>query len=225
MDRFGCGFEVKFADGAEAGTFSGYGAVFGNVDSYGDVINKGAFKDTLREWKKQKDLPAMLLQHGGFMADDMTPIGIWTEMEEDDHGLKVEGKLAETTRGKDIYALLKMTPRPAIRGLSIGYRAKEYVVGTKPTEPRRVLKKVDLFEVSIVTMQANPLSKIDGVKNGMPTERQFEDWLVRDAGFSRSEAKAIISSGFKSLKGVREAAGSEGLIDTINRATQALRQA
>jgi hypothetical protein len=43
----------------------------------------------------------------------------------------------------------------------------------------------------------------------LPTERELEDWLVRDAGFSRSQAKTIISSGFKSLKSVRDAAVSE----------------
>ena len=45
--------ELKFApsDSGEM-TFTGYGAVFGNMDAYGDVIVKGAFRDTLREWKK-----------------------------------------------------------------------------------------------------------------------------------------------------------------------------
>jgi hypothetical protein len=200
--------------------------VFGNVDSHGDVIVKGAFRDTLRESKKSGDWPHMLLQHGGWGAEDMTPIGIWTEMAEDEVGLKLEGKLAVgTQRGKDIHALLKMTPRPAIRGLSIGYRPKEFVLGTKPTEPRRLLKKVDLVEVSLVTMQSNTLARVEGVKqDGLPTERQFEDWLVRDAGFSRSQAKAVIASGFKALPGMRDAAGSEdGLAESIRRAAQQMR--
>jgi hypothetical protein len=99
--------EIKFAagDGAEARTFSGYGAVFNNVDSYGDVIDPGAFKKTLSEAKKSDAWPAMLLQHGGFgfNADDMTPIGIWTEMDEDENGLKITGKLADTQRGNEVY--------------------------------------------------------------------------------------------------------------------------
>jgi HK97 family phage prohead protease len=227
MKRFGCGFEVKFADGAEAGTFTGYGAVFGNVDSHGDVIKKGAFRDTLRDAKQSGAWPAMLLQHGSFLGgDDDMPVGIWTEMKEDDRGLYVEGKLAETQRGRDAYALLKMVPRPAISGLSIGYIAKEFVLGTKPDEPRRTLKKVELMEVSLVTFPANTLARIEGVKNGLPTERQFEDWLVRDAGFSRSQAKAIISSGYKSLSSTRDAAnGDDGLKESMNRLTQLLRSA
>ena len=40
--------ELKFAadEGAQAMSFTGYGAVFGNVDSYGDVIEAGAFSNS-----------------------------------------------------------------------------------------------------------------------------------------------------------------------------------
>lgn len=226
MNRFGCGFEVKFADDAEDGTFAGYGAVFGNIDSYGDMIVKGAFKDTLREAKKSGQWPAMLLQHGGWGSDDMTPIGVWTDFEEDDKGLKVEGKLAvETQRGKDVHALLKMKPRPAITGMSIGYRVRDFERGTKPGMPIRTIKKVHLVEVSLVTFPANTLARIDGVKGLVNlTERQMEDWLVRDAGLSRSQAKAFIADGFKALKGMRDAApGEDGLVEAIRKVTEAIR--
>jgi HK97 family phage prohead protease len=200
-----CGLiEVKLLqkeDGADVDEmlFSGYASVFGNVDSYGDVILKGAFRDTLKEAKKSGNWPAMLMQHGGWGmgADDLTPIGIWTSMEEDEVGLKVEGKLADTARGKEAYGLLKMTPRPAITGMSIGYYAKEFVLGTKPEEPRRTLKKVELVEVSLVTFPANGKARVQDVKS-QPDIRIAEQAL-RDAGFSRSEAKAILASGFKSL--------------------------
>lgn len=218
---------LKFAedDDAEEGSFSGYGAIFGNVDSYGDVIMKGAFRETLKEAKKSGIWPAMLLQHGGYAPDDMTPIGIWTKVEEDDKGLYVEGKLAiETSRGKDVYALMKMKPRPALSGLSIGYRAKEFEYGTKPTEPRRTLKKVELLEISPVTFAANPKASIGAVKGREITERQFEEWLKREAGFTSSEAKTIISSGFKALKGMRDAAPSEaGIADAFQRAARMFR--
>jgi uncharacterized protein len=227
MNRLNLSF--KFAKGAEDGTFAGYGAVFGNVDSYGDVIAKGAFKDTLKEAAKTGTWPAMLLQHGGGMfggsAEDMMPVGIWTSLTEDDTGLKAEGKLAlDTRRGAETYALMKMEPRPAINGLSIGYRAKKFTMGTKAGEPRRTLEAVDLFECSIVTFPANGKALIDSVKGGMPTEREFEDWLVRDAGFSRKEAKVIIADGFKTLGSMRDAAESgSDLVEVINRATQSLR--
>lgn len=208
--------EIKFAatEGATAAEmmFSGYGAVFGNVDSYGDVIQPGAFADTLAAAHKSGQYPAMLLQHGGWGlgADDMTPIGIWTSLAEDGHGLKVEGKLADTPRGREAYALLKMTPRPAIDGLSIGYIAKEWAQRSKPEEPRRTLKKVDLMEVSLVTFPANGKARIASVKSGADfSEREFEQ-LMQDAGLSRKEARVVMTHGFRHLKAMQDA-GSEEL--------------
>jgi HK97 family phage prohead protease len=169
--------EIKFAadDGAEARSFSGYGAVFNNVDSYGDVIDAGAFKKSLGEARKSGAWPAMLLQHGGWgmNAEDMTPIGIWTEMDEDDKGLKVTGKLADTQRGNEVYGLLKMTPRPALNGLSIGYRARKFTMGTKAGEPRRRLHELDLVEVSLVTMPANPKARVGSVNPATASEYEM----------------------------------------------------
>lgn len=230
IDRVFCrSRELKFADdGSEAMTFTGYGAVFDNVDSYGDVILKGAFRDTLKEAKKSGVWPAMLLQHGGWGmgSEDMTPIGVWTRLEEDDKGLLVEGKLADTPRGREVYALMKMQPRPAIDGLSIGYQAKEWIAGTKPDEPRRKLKKIELFEISPVTFPANPESRVRSVKASALTEREIERALTQDAGFSRSEARALMRGGFKSLSAMQDAGGGDidetlaairGLTETLKR--------
>jgi len=192
--------EIKdFTSDDEGMMFSGYGSVFGNKDYHGDVVAKGAFRDTLREAKKSGTWPAMLLQHGSMLGgfDDM-PVGIWTSMKEDDTGLAIEGKLAETSRGKDAYTLLKMKPRPAITGLSIGFRAKKWDLGTKPDEPRRTIRAVDLMEVSLVTMPANPKARVTSVKSieEIETIRDFEKFL-RDAGFSNSQAKSIASHGYR----------------------------
>lgn len=226
--HFGCNLiEVKFAkaqDGTDTSemVFSGYGAVFGNIDSYGDVIQKGAFKETLRDAKKSGNWPAMLMQHGGWGmgADDMTPVGIWTSMEEDDIGLKVEGKLADTDRGIEAYKLMKMTPRPAITGMSIGYYVKEFILGTKPEEPRRTLKKVELFEVSLVTFPANGKARVQSVKSGELNIRIAEQAL-RDVGFSQKEAKAILAEGFKAVP-QRDAEGYGELAEMIRRNTAIL---
>lgn len=188
-------------------SFTGYGAVFGNVDSYGDVIEAGAFAETLRAAKTSGQWPALLLQHGGMMggADDLMPVGVWTDMAEDGRGLWVEGRLAPTQRGRDAYELLKMKPRPALNGLSIGFMAKEYSVGTKPHEPRRTLKKIDLIEVSLVTTPANPKARVQNVKaaESIHSVREFEDFL-RDAGFSRAAAKSIATGGFKAKSDPRD---------------------
>lgn len=205
-NRFEIRADWKFAGDAAAMEFAGYGAVFGNVDSYGDTIAAGAFAETLREAKGSGVWPAMLLQHGGGLfggsAEDQTPIGIWTAMEEDTTGLKLEGKLADTARGRDLYTLMKMTPRSAINGLSIGYTVKDFVPRTKPEEPRRKLTKVHLWEVSPVTFPANPKARVTDVKSAAPSEIEK---LLRDAGLSRAEAKALMADGFTGLKRLRDA--------------------
>lgn len=205
--------ELKFAadEGAQAMSFTGYGAVFGNVDSYGDVIEAGAFSKFLADVKAgNQPWPAMLSQHGGWQmsAEDMTPIGVWTDFAEDGHGLKVTGQLADTPRGLEMYKLMKMSPRPAIDGMSIGYIAKEWEPRSKPEDPKRKLKRIDLIEVSIVTRPANGKARVESVKNDW-TERDFERLLTRDAGLSRSDALVVINHGFKSLIAMRDAGSSE----------------
>lgn len=215
MQRNLCGLrETKFSGGEEM-SFEGYGAVFGNVDSYGDVIEGGAFSETLGAARKSGRWPSMLLQHGGWGmgAEDMTPIGVWTDMAEDGKGLWVQGKLAPTPRGQEAYQLLKMSPRPALDGLSIGYVPKEWTAGTKPGEPRRTLKKIDLMEISLVTFPANPKARIVGVKASALTDRELERVLVRDAGFSRSEAVALMRGGAPALKAMRDAGDDAAIAD------------
>jgi len=187
--------DLKFASGDAQGTFTGYGSVFNVLDSYRDTILPGAFTQTLKDAKKSGVWPAMLLQHGSFLGgDDDMPVGVWVEMDQDEKGLRVTGKLADTTRGQDTYKLLTMTPRPAISGLSIGFMVKDFSLGTKPNDPRRTIKSVDLMECSLVTFPANAKALIDGVKSIRHLER-----VLCDAGLSRKEAKALLSVGFDAI--------------------------
>jgi HK97 family phage prohead protease len=211
--------EVKFSSD-KSGTFSGYGAIFGNVDSYGDVIEKGAFKDTLRAWEDKGKYPPMLLQHGGGMfggtAEDLLPIGKWTSMEENSRGLKVEGELfaLSTERGQYIYEGLKAG---ALDGMSIGYRTVKFRNGTKQGEPRRYLEQLDLMELSIVTFPANDKARVGAVKAAPSTIREFEDFLRDAGGFSVSQAKRIAASGFKAVDATRDAGDSEQVGASIDR--------
>lgn len=209
LDRMECGLiELKFdAANEKEMVFEGYGAVFGNIDSYGDVIAKGAFKETIREAKASGQWPAMLSQHGGFglSSEDMTPIGIWTDMEEDEKGLFMKGKLAPTARGTEMYTLMKMQPRPAISGLSIGYIPIKWKMRSSPDEPRRTLEQVKLIETSPVTFPANPKARVQSAKN--ITGIRLAEKALRDAGFSASEAKAIVARGFTSQPHQRDVGG------------------
>lgn len=205
LERMRCGLELKFApadDSTKVGTFSGYGAIFNNIDHGGDMITKGAFKDTLREWKKRSKWPKMLLQHGGFFgpAEDGIPIGQYTTMEEDDKGLFLEGGLfaLDTQKGKYIHEGLKSGE---LDGLSIGYEAVDVTYGKKPDEPRRTLKKLKLFEVSIVTFQMNEKATVEAAKaiELFKSLSDAEDYLRDACGFSRQQAVAFVSR-IKSLR-------------------------
>lgn len=197
MERLGCGLvEVKFAPDAEAMAFEGYGAVFGNVDAYGDMIAPGAFANYLSDATAgRQSWPLMLSQHGGMglTADDITPIGVWDDLSEDGHGLRVKGRLADTPRGREMHTLLKMGPK-AIDGLSIGYIAKEAVPRSKPEEPRRTIKRIDLVEISIVSRPANARSRVSSVKSieELSTLRDVEEFLC-ESGMSKVKAIALIA--------------------------------
>lgn len=212
MQHLSCGLvELKFAQSeTDQMIFSGYGAVFGNIDSYGDMIEPGAFAAYLSDVKNGKaQWPAMLLQHGGWgmTAEDITPIGVWTDLAEDGAGLKVTGKLADTPRGREIYSLMKMEPRPAINGLSIGYIAKDWEPRSKPEDPRRKLKRIELVEISPVTFPANGKARVDSVKSidELNSLSDIETYLREVGGFSRGEAKALVAR--IKAAGQREAGG------------------
>lgn len=215
-------FEVKFASGATDGSFSGYGSIFGHEDYGGDVIVKGAFSETLKDWSKKGKLPKMLLQHGGGYfggAADMLPIGVWTAMSEDSKGLQVEGRLIalDTDKGKTIYAGMK---EGELDGLSIGYRAKEFTLGTKPEEPYRTIKRLDLMEVSVVLFGMNDKALIEAVKSadidGIETLSDAEKLLREACSMSRKASTAFVSKLVRIAQ--REAGASkslDGLLEQI----------
>lgn len=211
-------FTVKAADLAEDGTFSGYASVFGEVDSYGEIVKKGAFKASLKAWAKRGKLPPMLWQH-----DSRQPIGIYTKMVEDDIGLRVEGKIAlDVPQGQAAYALMKMG---AVDGLSIGFVATEWTTDTK-TETV-TLDIIDLWEVSVVTFPAGSSARIDGVKacaqyGKLPTMKEFEAALG-ELGFSNANALVIVSKGYRHLLAESESRAApsdgksmlEGILETL----------
>lgn len=174
-----------------SGQFEGHGSTFGNVDLGGDVVLPGAFKTSLAEHKDAGTLPQMFWMH----QPDMVP-GKWLDMSEDDEGLYVKGELAPTQLGGEMKTLLKMN---AVRGLSIGYRVRDY---TYNKDGDRLLKEIDLWEVSLVSLAMNPLAQVEAMKTRLsregeyvPTEREMEAAL-RDAGFSRNVARKMVSKLF-----------------------------
>lgn len=178
-------FALQIKATGDDGTVEGYGSVFGVRDNYDDVIAKGAFIQSLKDHKAAGTMPAMLWQH-----DADKPIGVWTEMVEDEKGLRIKGQLAmETVKGKEAHALLKMG---ALNGLSIGFMSKEWSYD-RETEVR-TLTAIDLWEVSLVTFPANEKARVTNVKSADELQAPKDaEKVLRDAGFSKSDATAFVS--------------------------------
>lgn len=172
-------FKIKAV--SDDGLFSGYGSVFNVVDSYKEVVVPGAFAETL-----QSRMPSLLWQHRSG-----EPIGVYTAVREDNVGLYVEGKLAlKTARGAEAYELLKMG---AISGLSIGFITRED--SYDKVSGIRTLKKLDLWEVSLVTFPANDAARVSGVKQveDIKTLADAERYLRDAGGLSRSQATGLLA--------------------------------
>jgi HK97 family phage prohead protease len=183
--------QFKAVGDENSGEFEGYGSVFGVVDSYNDIVDKGAFLDSLAK----HGLPKLLLQHSSWMVG-----GKYLEVREDEHGLYVKGQLnLEVQAAKEAYALLK---QGAISGLSIGYRTLEEEINRETGVTH--LKRVRLYEVSLVTFPANESATISAVKSAPATAREFENFLREVGKYSQQDAKLIVSKGFNALEDYRE---------------------
>ena len=143
----------------------------------------------------------MLFQH-----DPAEPIGVWTEIKEDARGLFVRGRLTKDV-GAGARGAVSLMRGGALDGLSIGFRAVR--AKSDPASGIRRILEADLWEISVVTFPMLPGARVDTVKGSarrLPTIREFECWLTRDAGLTRGEARAVIAKGFASLVRARDAA-------------------
>lgn len=178
----------------ESGGFSGYASIFNVIDGQYDVMVKGAFERTLLDSDHGRKIK-LLWQH---KTDE--PIGIIEHVHEDEKGLYIEAKLLlDVARAREAYQLLKSG---AVDSMSIGYTVNEHEIENE--RGVRLLKSVNLLEISLVTFPANEFAKVVAVKSVPSTTREFEKFL-RDAGYSRKQAKAISASGFSHDDFMRDA--------------------
>jgi HK97 family phage prohead protease len=197
----------------DEGTFEGYASVFGNRDSYGDIIAPGAFAASLAEWKAKNAAPKLLYQH-----DPSRIIGVLEDIQEDDKGLYVKGRLL--TNVQDGREALELLRAGAIDSMSIGYVTKNS--SYDPERSIRTLTQIDLWEVSLVTFPANEAARVQGVKQAdkIKSLQDFEGFL-EDAGFTPEEAKRIASHGF----GQKSPDQDPELLAAITRLTTSIRTA
>jgi uncharacterized protein len=193
------------------GTFSGYGSVWGVVDSYGDIVVPGAFQASLEAHALADDMPKLLWQH---LPEE--PIGPWFEMREDDKGLWAKGQmLQEVQRGREGLALMRCG---ALSGLSIGYEAVDQV-NMSAEEVRqtygyevpaggtyRVLLEIDLWEVSVVTFPALAVAQVDSVKRPM-RQSSTGNWQPNRNPPARREQASPVSLDIDALAAAVEKRG------------------
>lgn len=181
-------FEVKEID-EEEGIFTGYAATFSKIpDCYGDIIDKGAFKKTIKE--RIRDIQILWSHHAGDL-----PIGKPIEMVEDEKGLLVKGKLSLGVQmAREVLSLLK---DGVLTKMSIGYNP----VKETWQEGIRHLQEIMLFDVSPVNFPANPEAVVVDVKS----ELELRDYEILDseasevkfAGSPKNKYGTHASKGFK----------------------------
>lgn len=162
-------FQVKEAgpgDGLAEGEFIAYASVFGNVDSYGEIVDEDAFDRTLKEWAETDAVIPVLWGHdtfdpfnniGGLKSAEAIKSGEKADGEKP--GLKVHGILdLENPTAAQVYRLMK--GRRTTK-MSFAYAVRE----DQKADDGLHLKDLDLFEVSVVQIPANQEAEILTVKH------------------------------------------------------------
>lgn len=148
--------------GLKPGQMRAYASVFGNTDSYGDVVLKGAFANTLAEWRQRKDRTIPLL-YGHNMTDPNMNIGAVIEAEEDERGLKILAQFDDDPMAQKVYRLVKAG---RIAELSFAFDTVKWAALDDPDRPDayRELQELKLYECSVVPIGANSETEVLAIK-------------------------------------------------------------
>ncbi len=150
---------IKSVD-ADAGIFTAYISVWDNVDSYGDVMRKGAFSKTLEEWQA-KGAPIPVLWSHRTDDPDMN-IGHVIEAKEDDRGLLVKAQIdLDSPKGATVYRLMK---GGRVREFSFAYSVTDGSPQTKDGNSFYEIRGVNLYEVGPTPVGANPATELLDLK-------------------------------------------------------------
>lgn len=191
---------VRFDEKAVSaeGEIEGYASVFGQLDQGDDVVLPGAFRECLKN-RTPRDIK-LLWQHNPHEV-----IGKWTELREDGKGLYAKGQLfSKIQRGQEAIELAR---EGAVDGLSIGYRTKVSEFDTDTGV--RLLKELDLREVSLVTFPMLETARVSAVKelSDLKTIRDYEEALRNGTlpPLSQRAAKQLLSGGYNAMNIARDA--------------------
>lgn len=174
----------------DEGTFSGHASIF-NIPDDGDppdIMLPGAFAKTIKEWGPAGANRIKIL---ALHRSDWLPIGVPTRLAEDAKGLFFEGKISDTSLGRDILTLLR---DQVLTEMSIGFD----VIKQELDKQRglRLLQEVRLWEISPVTWAMHPLATIDDVKTIRSLRADPYDLALTGAQPESTESAAAAGSGF-----------------------------
>ena len=177
-------------NGLEDGHFEAYASVFGNVDSYGDVVVPGAFADSLKEWHASAHALPVLWGHN--MADPDYNIGHVVEAVEDEHGLKVRAALdLESPKAAQVYRLLKAG---RVSQMSFAFDVLEGAPAERDGVDVYELRRLKLYEVSVVPIGANQETEVLAVKS-----------LADEMSAAVRSGREVPAPTIVALRGVRDA--------------------
>lgn len=147
--------------GDEKHTFEGYASTWTKTpDSYGDIVIKGAFTDSLERWEQSGKTMPVLWSHNYDSPDGF--VARVVEVVEDDHGLRVKGKFFEDDAASmKVWRLLK---EGIISEMSFAFTIDESAIVDVDGEQVRELRRLNLMEVSVVMWGANSDTSIEAVK-------------------------------------------------------------
>lgn len=147
------------------GTVEGYASTWDRTpDSYGDVVKRGAFAESLRKWKSRKQ-PIPLL-YGHRTDDPSYNIGRVVDAYEDARGLFIKAEFdAENEKAQEVRKLAK---QGRLYQFSFAYSVLDSGPVTLPDGTRaNELRKLDLYECSLVQVPANQNAVVTSIKDGV----------------------------------------------------------
>lgn len=183
-------FALDLRAAGDEGVIEGYAAIFGEKNGHDEIVQPGAFSETLSNHRAAGTMPFMFRNHS---YNDV--IGFWEEMEEDNLGLRVKGQLLlEKQIGRDAYIDVK---KAQVRGLSIGFIAKEDEYDYKTNT--RIIRAIDLYEVSLVAFPSAKSANLYSIRSediDQIVKPSDAEKFLRNVGpnaFSKATATAFVS--------------------------------
>lgn len=192
--------EMKFAPSQDdAGVLVGYGSVYGNVDSAGDIIAPGAFAKSVNDARAGAKKFPFLWSHSW---DD--PIGVIDELSEDRTGLKITVRLnLDTQRGREARSLIQ---QGAVSGLSVGFQVVKDEVNDQGV---RTIKEAKLWEVSAVVFPCNEQAQITSVKAQSPANEEAPMANIQNVILKLNTLKSEVTSLLEELEAVTKGVEDE----------------